>query len=423
MKLVIVSIDGLGGEVLPYFPRLNQLKKRGGSGIFYTSPPTLTPSTWASIFTGKTPGEHGVFGLYKIQQNWDKTEVKATDIEGETIWEYFYRKKIKVVAISLPMTYPSFMVDGIMVSDVTRHEEVEQKSVTYPSDLYFNLIPQFTPLFTLKPMSYFPEGGFKQEEEVYFFIERLKKILTLKEKLTLLLVEEVDWDLLWVHFFTPDIIQHPLWSYIEEKKENKICSWVISFWEKLDSCISKILYIHPSVGRFVFSTHNFRRAKWVLNLKKWLKERRFNSVKLWKRYFRGMGGIKEDKVIPDKKLLYVKKNKPKIYNQLIHELYNLTHPTSSFPVIKKIYNPSSLYPLKCSPPIPDCILEFNHFFTSMDGGYFGNTFLPQEPGRDFFVGTHSPYGVYVVEGLKYFKGGKNISPQEVRGIILKELEK
>jgi predicted AlkP superfamily phosphohydrolase/phosphomutase len=422
MKLVIVSIDGLGEEILPYLPQLNQLKKKGGSGIFYTSPLTLTPPIWASIFTGKTPGEHGVFGLYKIQENWDKTEVKATDIEGKTIWEYLYQRKIKVVSISLPMTYPSFQVNGIMVSDVTRHNEVEEGKLTYPSDLYFTLPPKFKSLFTLKTMHHFPGEGFKEEEEIYYFIEELKKFLTLKEEITFFLVEKVDWDLLWVHFFVPDIIQHSLWNYIEERK-SKIHFWLVNFWEKLDSCISKILSIHPSVGKFIFSTHNFKRAKWVLNLKKWLQENKFNSIHLWRRYLPWKKEIKEDKVIPDKKVLYIKKGNSKIYNRLVQELYNLKYPTASTSVIKKIYTPSSFYPLKCSSYIPNCILEFNSFFTSMDGGYFGDTFLTQTPGKDFFIGTHSPYGVYVVEGCRYFKGGMNISPQDIKRIILKELGK
>ena len=68
MTSLILCLDGFHNDLLDFCPNLKKLYKNRVSGTLKSTVPTITPSAWASIHTGKEVGSHKISGFLK----WDK---------------------------------------------------------------------------------------------------------------------------------------------------------------------------------------------------------------------------------------------------------------------------------------------------------------------------------------------------------------
>ena len=67
MKVILLGFDGMTFNILePYIkegimPNFKKVLNDGSFGILRSTIPPITGPGWTSMFTGKTPGKHGVF--------------------------------------------------------------------------------------------------------------------------------------------------------------------------------------------------------------------------------------------------------------------------------------------------------------------------------------------------------------------------
>jgi predicted AlkP superfamily phosphohydrolase/phosphomutase len=53
-------------NLVPNFARMMNL---GSRGVLRSTIPDVTPPSWTSMVTGVNPGKHGIFDLFKFQEN------------------------------------------------------------------------------------------------------------------------------------------------------------------------------------------------------------------------------------------------------------------------------------------------------------------------------------------------------------------
>ena len=136
--MLVIGIDGATWSVItPNLKRLQnfaRLIREGRAGTIYLKHKPLSPAVWCSMFSGKSPEEHGHYDFVKNGEI-----VKREDIKVEFIWDILDRNGVPVKALNIPFVVPpyNFNVNFEPVAyglPIEEHELVEEiKKITEKS--------------------------------------------------------------------------------------------------------------------------------------------------------------------------------------------------------------------------------------------------------------------------------------------------
>lgn len=143
-KVLLIGLDGASFNYIDpllekkLMPNLKQLMEQGTKGRLKSVMPPQTPAAWASMYTGKNPGKHGIFDWwYPSKFDYTLIPFSAKSIKAVPIWHILSRSNIKVGIMNIPLTYPVKVVNGFFICGLDnpyRHLELEE-GVTYPPGL------------------------------------------------------------------------------------------------------------------------------------------------------------------------------------------------------------------------------------------------------------------------------------------------
>lgn len=141
-KLLIIGLDGASFDlILPWaeagkLPHLTRLMAGGVTGPLRSTVPPVSAPAWISFMTGKNPGKHGVFDFRtfnpKTYSFYDEPLVTSRHYAGSTLFELVGKAGMRVAALSVPMTYPPFPVNGLLLSGFPKPNQ--RKAYTYPPE-------------------------------------------------------------------------------------------------------------------------------------------------------------------------------------------------------------------------------------------------------------------------------------------------
>ncbi|AFZ74377.1 alkaline phosphatase family protein [Natronobacterium gregoryi] len=129
LRTLLVGIDAACDRVLePLFsdgeiPTLASFydDEGGASGPLESQIPPWTASAWPSMYTGKNPGKHGVYGFLSFDgYDWDV--VNATDVREQALWELLSDRGLSSVVVNVPVTHPPREFDGAVIPGYTAPE-------------------------------------------------------------------------------------------------------------------------------------------------------------------------------------------------------------------------------------------------------------------------------------------------------------
>ncbi len=130
-KIIILGMDGLDPEIVERLmgegklPGFSALKESGSYQRLKTVCPPQSPVVWTSMFTGLTPGHHGIFDFvvrepknYSLDLALTKITSKGITLtrKGVPFWAYTSRKRIPTIVLNVPCTFPPDKVYGKMLS-------------------------------------------------------------------------------------------------------------------------------------------------------------------------------------------------------------------------------------------------------------------------------------------------------------------
>ncbi|OLZ40402.1 phosphodiesterase [Natrinema saccharevitans] len=128
LRLLVVGLDAGCLPILePLFesgelPTLQGLFAEGTAGPLESQIPPWTASAWPSLYTGKNPGEHGVYDFLTFDgYDWDV--VNATHVRARPIWELLGDHGRSSVVVNVPVTHPAREFDGALIPGLTAPEE------------------------------------------------------------------------------------------------------------------------------------------------------------------------------------------------------------------------------------------------------------------------------------------------------------
>lgn len=271
-KVIILGIDGLDPvliikwqEKLPYFRKL--LEQNSDIAIASTFPPDSI-CAWISIFTGKTPAEHGLFESidYLAGKKAALSKDRSTVFRGKTFWDIASLQRKKVCIINPFLAYPSWEVNGTMVSGPV-FEGGETSA--------------FPPIL-LEQFKFPPLGGmvdFPTEKELGSFIFKTTKATKDLAEVGLRLFEQQNPDLFFLTFLTLDRVKHFLWRFTDPddpyySPKSPYGLAIKDFYGLFDIIIGKFLNkLDKDTVLVVMSDHGHRRrCTHFLNLNEWLRQ-------------------------------------------------------------------------------------------------------------------------------------------------------
>jgi predicted AlkP superfamily phosphohydrolase/phosphomutase len=124
LRLLVIGVDGASAPVTDRLmaegrlPNLAALARRGARGALDATFPPHTAPGWASMFTGVSPGKHGVYQFWDTQDpDYGARVCGASDFAREPLWHTLDRHGLAVGVLNVPMTHPPRALrNGYMLS-------------------------------------------------------------------------------------------------------------------------------------------------------------------------------------------------------------------------------------------------------------------------------------------------------------------
>jgi predicted AlkP superfamily phosphohydrolase/phosphomutase len=132
-RVLIIGLDGVGAEVLSDasladLPNLASLVERGVSGPLRSTVPPITIPAWTSMFSGRDPGELGLYGFRNRATTTYDSMVRAdsSSVRFPRLWDHVGMAGGRSLVVGVPQTFPPPHVQGDLISGFDTSGELEQ---------------------------------------------------------------------------------------------------------------------------------------------------------------------------------------------------------------------------------------------------------------------------------------------------------
>lgn len=208
-RCLVIGLDGAEPSLVwPWaaqgkLPNIARLIEEGAHGPLTSTIPPISAAAWVTFLTGQYPSRHGIFDF----RNYDPRKysfheaeiVSSTSFAGSTVLDAASAHGRRVGAVTVPITYPAWAVNGVMVSGYPTPDA--SRSFTYPAELG-------------------PTMGNLTENSALFrasspadVLAELNRLTRTRAQATINLLVQEDFDLLMLVIGSPDRAQHDFWKY------------------------------------------------------------------------------------------------------------------------------------------------------------------------------------------------------------------
>ncbi len=242
MRVAIIGLDGVPFDLVAslaqegHLPNLRRVLEEGVSGVLWSTVPSISPVAWTSMATGLNPGKHGVFGFVDRRFR----PHSSRDLRGKAIWDLASSAGKTVICLNVPFTYPPYPLRGLMVSGPP---SPRGQVNAYPGELVRRLEDiGYRPDVELPGEEY---EGLREDD----FVRQAEEITRARGEALLMLMEDVDWDLLYAVFTTPDRVQHVFFGRATRGSpfyDPRGRRTLIRYYGLLDEVVGKVVAALPS---------------------------------------------------------------------------------------------------------------------------------------------------------------------------------
>ena len=142
-RVFVIGLDGATFERIEpmvregKLPTFARLMKEVSYGPLKSTMPPITPCAWPSLATGKDPSKHGLFDFQHYEGDPQSAKrVNSSFLKAKSLWKILTEAGKRSIVIDVPITYPPYEINGIMVSRVMAPLD---KNPTYPKSFFYTL--------------------------------------------------------------------------------------------------------------------------------------------------------------------------------------------------------------------------------------------------------------------------------------------
>ena len=280
-RLMIIGLDAAPPKLIyreykDQLPNISRLIDEGSKAEMRSTHPPITIPAWMVMFTGKTPGELGIYGFRHRKPGDVKSSyiVNSTMIKFPTIWEMLSREGRRVAAVGIPPTFPPKPVNGIIISDFTTPGP--EKSYTWPPWLKKELEARFGKY--IFDITYRSEDKDSVANDLF---EMIKQHLRIVEYL----LQKKEWDFFAYVEIGVDRVHHAFWKYFDREHPRytphpRYSKVIPEFYKIVDEWVGRIKKELPKDAVIVIaSDHGIKPMKGAFVMNQWLQEQGYLKLK------------------------------------------------------------------------------------------------------------------------------------------------
>ncbi len=230
-RLFALALHGLGSYYLDplleegRLPNIRALMEKGSTGELL-APFPISAANWVTMFTGQTVGVHGAVDYVQVDaRSYHGTYALLADTANyrdETLFSIASRHGLRVAALFLPMTYPPWEIDGIMISGFPVPDD--RRPPTHPPELS----ERIGPIASSRLMSL----RYEHKDAIEHYLEQT---LSRIEEITLNAWREEDFDLFYTCIPVPDLAHHYFWT----RDDPAALERLNRIYEKVDATVGR----------------------------------------------------------------------------------------------------------------------------------------------------------------------------------------
>jgi len=397
-------------EFKDQLPTIAKLIDDGERAELKSTHPPITIPAWASMVTGKTPGELGMYGFRhkKPKSYTDFYIANSKFIRKPTIWEIASRKGLKSIVVGVPPSYPPKPLNGLMISCFITPSSKSQ--YTYPPQLKSEIEGLFGP--------YIFDVIFRTEARDQL-IKDLWKMTRYHFKILKYLANR-QWDFFMFVEIGVDRVQHAFWGFMDKdhhkyKPGNKYERVILEYYKLIDEELSQLLKSIPkNTAVMLVSDHGAKRMKGAFCVNQWLADKGYlrilkkpekpgvdlNKVEIdWSKTIAwGWGGYYARIFLNVKgrevKGVIKKEDYEHYRDELAEEIMKIRGPNDE-KWNTKVYKPEELYPEVNGDP-PDLIVYFDDLYWRSAGTLGWNTMYLRENDKGPDDAVHDWNGIITI---------------------------
>jgi predicted AlkP superfamily phosphohydrolase/phosphomutase len=122
-SVVVIGLDGaepalVFGPFRRHLPTIDGLMRSGSWGRLESTIPAITVPAWASMLSGRDPGELGIYGFRnRVDHSYERLAIAdARSVRFPRVWDIVGGAGGRVAVVRVPQTYPVSPVNGQLVS-------------------------------------------------------------------------------------------------------------------------------------------------------------------------------------------------------------------------------------------------------------------------------------------------------------------
>ncbi len=212
-RVFILGLDSLPPYVLYEghdgggFKYLRSIVEDSARYLLESCHPPITVPAWIVMFTGKTPGELGIYGFrHRRPGMFDYYIVNSNHVKHAAIWDEASKKGLWVGLYGVPPTYPPKPVHGFMVTDFTTPGP--DKTYTFPPWLKREL--ESISGSTIFDVTYRSEDKDGVAKDIIKMVNNHLTQVTY-------LIKRKKWDLFIYVEIGIDRVHHAFWKYFDKR--------------------------------------------------------------------------------------------------------------------------------------------------------------------------------------------------------------
>ena len=413
-RLFVLGLDAappslLFDRFIDRLPNFRRLLEASVYGRLRSCDPPITVPAWMVMFTGRTPGELGIYGFRnRVDGEYNEFKIPSSrDVGYLKVWELLARSGYKSVVVGVPPTYPPKPLNGWMISGFLTPSI--KSRFTYPPSLRDEVLSLVD--------NYVFDVVFRREDREAVYRELIDMTIN-RLKVIDYLVDTKPWDLFIYMEIGVDRVQHAFWKYFDEEhprytSHDLFGDAILNYYRLMDEWLGRLLNrLNDDTALLVVSDHGAKYMKGAFAINDWLIEKGYLSLRGgvepgtriteadvdWRRtYVWGWGGYYSRIFLNlegrERMGIIGREEYPDFLRDLAREITSIRGPNGE-EWRNRVYVPSDLYSRVNGNP-PDLMVYFDDLYWRAAGtlGY-DNYYLPEnDTGPDDSV--HDYHGIYI----------------------------
>ncbi|MFN2590261.1 MAG: alkaline phosphatase family protein [Actinomycetota bacterium] len=188
-------------------PVLASLSRSAAKGTLESVPNMNSAPAWSTIVTGVDPGRHGIFYFdERVPGSYGRRIINAERRAAPSLWRMSSDAGRRIVVVNVPISYPAEPVNGVLVAGLDTPSK-DLPGFAHPSDLPRRYADLFRS-YVVEPQAptLIRDGRVREAERA------LLDAVDGWTSLTARLMQDEDWDLVFVVFTSTDTCQHFFWD-------------------------------------------------------------------------------------------------------------------------------------------------------------------------------------------------------------------